>query len=57
MNKEQREYIDKMLDKSFKSQKKFEADMKDETFRNQLKYIRERISPNGGKKPFNSDRK
>ena len=57
MNKEQREYIDKMLDKSFKSQKKFEADMKDETFRNQLKYIRERISPNGGKKPFNSDSK
>ena len=46
-------YLDRMLKKSFSTQKRFKNQMERETFENQMKWNSENLSPNGGRKPFN----
>jgi|TARA_Y100000031_G_C8136489_1_gene345494 hypothetical protein len=42
-----------VLKKSFSTQKRFKNQMERETFENQMKWNKENLSPNGGRKPFN----
>ena len=49
----QKRYLDRMLKKSFSTQKRFKNQMERETFENQMKWNSENLSPNGGRKPFN----
>jgi len=48
----QKRYLDRVLKKSFSNQKRFKNQMERETFENQMKWNKEHLSPNGGKKPF-----
>ena len=48
----QKRYLDRVLKKSFSNQKRFKNQMERETFENQMKWNKENLSPNGGKKPF-----
>ena len=52
MTKLQKKYINKMLNTSVKKSKEFENELKKESFENQMGVIKEKLSPNGGKKPF-----
>ena len=49
----QKRYLDRILKKSFSTQKRFKNQMERETFENQMKWNSENLSPNGGRKPFN----
>ena len=52
LTKLQKKYIDRMMNSKQKKTNEFESQMKKESFDNQMKFIKDRISPNGGKKPF-----
>jgi hypothetical protein len=52
MTKLQKKYINKMLNTSVRKTKQFEDELKKESFDSQMKTIKEKLSPNGGKKPF-----
>ena len=52
MTKLQKKYIDRMLNTKVKKTKDFESQLKRESFESQMKSIKEKLSPNGGKKPF-----
>ena len=49
----QKRYLDRILKKSFSTQKRFKNQMERETFENQMKWNSENLRPNGGRKPFN----
>ena len=53
----QKRYLDRVLKKSFSTQKRFKNQMERETFENQMKWNKENLSPNGGVKPFNTNDK
>ena len=52
LTKVQKRYLDRMLNKDVKSHQKWNKQIKRETYENQLKWTKENISPNGGKKSF-----
>jgi hypothetical protein len=51
------QYTNRLLKKSQKKHKEFDVELKEENFNNQMKFIKDRISPNGGIKPFKTDSK
>ena len=52
LTKLQKKYIDRMMNSKQKKTKEFEDGLKKESFDSQMKTIKEKLSPNGGKKPF-----
>ena len=52
LTKLQKKYIDRMMNSKQKKTKEFDKQIKKESFNSQMKFIKDRISPNGGKKPF-----
>ena len=54
LTKLQKKYINRMMNTKQKKTKQFEDDLKRESFDSQMNYVKERLSPNGGKKPFKS---
>jgi len=52
LTKLQKKYIDRMMNSKVKKTKEFDNQMKKESFDSQMKFIKDRISPNGGKVPF-----
>jgi len=52
LTKLQKKYINKMLNSKVKKTKEFESQLKKESFDSQMKSIKQKLSPNGGKKPF-----
>jgi len=52
LTKLQKKYINRMMNTKQKKTKEFENDLKKESFESQMKSIKEKLSPNGGKKPF-----
>ena len=48
----QRKYLRQMLNKSMKNHKEFNTEMMKETHNKHMNDIKEKYSPNGGRKPF-----
>ena len=48
----QKKYINKMMNTKVKKTEEFNTDVIEETHKKHMKEIREKYSPNGGRKPF-----
>ena len=48
----QKKYINRMMNTKVKKTEEFNTDVIKETHKKQMKEIREKYSPNGGRKPF-----
>jgi len=57
LSKEQQEALKRVMNQSFKYQKERDAETEARTINNMMKWNKENLSPNGGKKAWNKTQK
>ena len=55
LTKVQKKYIDRMLNTKVKAKEELDRQTKKEDYEKHLNYIKDKISPNGGRKPFKTN--
>ena len=55
MTDDQKKNLDKILRKSERNQRRFKDRVNRENFQKHMDFIKDRLSPTGGKKPFRTD--